>query len=77
MWYQWEQISLLDANINHSKNGSALSANDQKMIVKGKESHRESTAGGDIYYEWKDSSTSWEKLSNLKELHPIQMLNMP
>ena len=63
----------LEAFIDHRKNGSALSAEDQKVVIKGQEALRNSTACWDISYKWKDGSTSWEKLSNLKELHPIQV----
>ena len=64
---------LLEAFNDHITNGSALSVEDQKGVVKGQEMLRKSTAGWDIYCKWKDKSTSWEKFSNLKELHPIQV----
>ena len=64
---------LLEAFANHRKNGSALSMEDQKVVIKGWETLRKSKAGWDICYKWKDWSTSWEKLSKLKELHPIQV----
>ena len=64
---------LLEALINHRKNGSALSVEDQQIVVKGSETLRKSKGGWDICCKWKDGSTSWEKLSNLKELHPIQV----
>ena len=31
------------------------------------------TAGRQICSQWKDSSSSWEKLSALKESHPVQV----
>ena len=33
---------------------------------------RRSTAGWQLCVTWKDGSTSWEKLSDLKESHPIE-----
>ena len=42
------------------------------MVVKGQETLQKSPAGCDICCKWKDGSTSWEKLSNIKKLHPIQ-----
>ena len=62
---------LLEAFINQIKDGSALSGEDQKIIAIGQEALRKSTAGWGIYCKWKDGSTLWEKLSNLKELHLI------
>ena len=60
---------LLEAFINHRKNGSALS----RKVIKRWEILRTSIASWDICYQWKDGSTSWEKLSNLTESHPIQV----
>ena len=60
---------LLLAFINHRKTGSALSIENQKVVVRGQE--RKSTDSWDICCKWKYGSTSWEKLSNLTELHPI------
>ena len=68
---------LLDAFVDHRKNGSHLSVEDQKIVVKRPETLRKSTAGWDICCKWKDGSTSWKKLSNFKELHPIQVVQMP
>ena len=69
----WNEYLLLKAFIDHRKNDSALSVEDQKVIIKGQETLRKSTAGWDICCKWKDGSTSWEKLFNRKELHPIQV----
>ena len=64
---------LMEAFINHRKNSSALHVEDQKIVVKEWETLTKSTAGWDICYKWKDDSTLWEKLSNLKELHLIKV----
>ena len=62
---------LLEAFVNHRKNGSALSIEGQKMVVKGQEAL--GTAGWDMYCKWKDGSTLWEKLSYRNISHPIQV----
>ena len=49
---------LLEAFIDHKRNGSALSVEDQKVVVKGRETQRKSTADWDICCEWKDGSAS-------------------
>ena len=67
----WNKYHLLDIFINHKKNTSALSVEDQQIIVKGQDTLRKPKDDWDIYFEWKDGSTLWEKLSNLKESHPI------
>ena len=45
---------LLEAFVSHRKNGSALSVDDQMVVVKKQEALRKSTAGWDICYKWKD-----------------------
>ena len=64
----------MEAFIDHRNNGSALSVEDHKTVVKGQIILRKLNAGWDICYEWKDGSTLWEKLSNFKELYPIQVV---
>ena len=40
---------LLDTFLDHRKNGLALSVEDQKLVVKGQETLRKSTASWDIH----------------------------
>ena len=60
-------------HLKSQKNDSALSVEDQKIVIEGKEFLRKSIAGWDICCEWKDGFTLWEKLSNLEESHLIQV----
>ena len=64
---------LLEMFINYRKNDSALGVEGQKIVFKGWETLRKEIAGWDICCKWKDSSTLWEKLSILQEMHPIQV----
>ena len=61
---------LLEAFVDHRKNASALSAEDQRKVVVGRETLRKSTTCWDICCKWKVGSTLWEMLSNL---HPTQV----
>ena len=45
---------------------------DQQINICGGPVTHKSIAGWQICCQWKDGSTSWEKLSNLKESHPVQ-----
>ena len=45
---------------------------DQKTTQKGRTYYRRSTAGWKLCCQWKDGSTSWTKLSDLKESHTIE-----
>ena len=49
-----------------------MSPDDQIIVVNGKNSKHKSTAGWDLCIQWKDGSTSWEKLSALKEAYPVE-----
>ena len=53
-------IFCVQAFIDNRKNGPALSIEDQKKA-----------AVWDICCKWTNRSTSWEKLSDVEELHPI------
>ena len=55
------------------KDDDALSLKDQVFDDDGKRNVRRSTAGWEICVKWKDGSTSWEKLSDLKECYPAEL----
>ena len=62
----------LDSLIDHHEDDKVISLTDQHNSVKDKPVTQESTAGWKIYCQWKGGSISWEKLSELKESHPVQ-----
>ncbi|KAL7476293.1 hypothetical protein ACHAW6_002165, partial [Cyclotella cf. meneghiniana] len=65
---------MLDAIVDFRKDPDvAISWNDQVKIINGKKIVSHSTRGWELCCEWKDGSTSWQKLSDLKESHPIQV----
>ena len=65
------QYVLLDPLIDLHRSTTALCYYDQKVTANGRTHYCRSTAGWQICCQWKDSSTSWCKLSDLKESHPI------
>jgi hypothetical protein len=68
------QYVLLDAIVDYHKDPSvAVARNDQVMIVDGKKIVKRSTRGWELCCEWRDCSTSWQKLSDLKESLPLQV----
>ena len=50
----------------------AVSQNDQVTVIDGKKIVKHSTKGWELCCKWKDSSTSWQKLTDLKESNPLQ-----
>ena len=68
------QYVLLDAIVDYRRDPDvAVHRNDQVKIINGKKVVSCSTRGWELCCEWKDGSTSWQKLSDLKESHPLQV----
>ena len=67
------QFLLLAGIIDHRKDENAMSRADM-YIRKGSNTHiRKSTKGWQLCVEWKDGSTLWERLADLKESNPLQV----
>jgi hypothetical protein len=67
------QYVLLDSIIDHKRLDSAIRPLDQKVVrPNGRTYLRRSTVGWQLCCQWKDGSTSWESLADLKESHPIE-----
>ncbi|KAL7476432.1 hypothetical protein ACHAW6_002297 [Cyclotella cf. meneghiniana] len=68
------QYVMLDAVVDYRRNPNvAISQNNQVKIINGKKIVSCSTRGWELCYGWKDGNTSWQKLSDLKESHPLQV----
>ena len=65
---------LLDAIADHRVDGSQLKQEDGIIVSKnGGRRHKETTKGWEILAQWKDGSTSWETLKDMKESYPVQV----
>jgi len=68
------QYVLLDAIMDYRKDPSmAVTRDAQVTIVDGKKIVKCFTHGWELCCKWKDGSTSWQKLSSLKESHTLQV----
>lgn len=68
-----ERILLLDSFVDFRKSDTALTVADQKFVdSRGTVQYKRSTRGWEICCQWKDGSTTWEKLKDLKECYPVQ-----
>jgi hypothetical protein len=67
------QYVLLDCFVDFNKSPTAISLADQSIVVKGRPSKHRSMYGWKICCQWKDGSTTWESLKDLKESHPLEM----
>ncbi len=64
---------LLDEIINHHKDESATPLGDKWIKQGGNQTLRKNTIGWKLQVRWKDGSTSWEPLRNLKQSNPIEV----
>ncbi len=67
------QYVMLDCFVDFDKSLTAISLADQNIVVKRHPSNHCNTYGWKICCQWKDSSTTWESLKDLKESHPLEM----
>jgi len=67
------QYVLLDSLVDHRCLDTAIRPADQKVVrPDGCTYMKQKTIGWQICCQWKDGSTSWENLSDLKESHPLE-----
>jgi hypothetical protein len=62
---------LMDTFVNHKSNALAVSKDDQRMVHRVCISLHCVTAGWHLCIQWKDGSTSWQPLKDLKEAYPL------
>jgi hypothetical protein len=67
------QYVLLDSIIDPRQLYSAIRPSDQKVVQPNRSAYmKRSTIGWQVCCQWKDGSTSWENLADLKESHPLE-----
>ncbi len=64
---------LLDEIINHRSDSTAIQIDDKWTKGKANQTLRRTTQGWQLQVQWKDGSTSWEHLRNLKASNPIEV----
>ena len=63
---------LLNAIVGHRKDGHALERADMYVYNNGRRSIRKTTKGWQLCIEWRDGSTTWERLTDVKGSHPTE-----
>ena len=66
------EYTILDSIVDYRKGQDALSKEDQRFTKDGRDCIHRSTKGWELLCQWKDGTTSWQKLSDLKESHPLE-----
>ena len=67
------QYLLMDAIVEHKTDDTAVKFADRFITVNGKQHHKKTTAGWKLCVQWKDGSTSWERLADLKDSNPVEV----
>ena len=67
------QYQLFDCIVDHKTDGHAVKMADKWIIVKGRKHMRRTTKGWWLCVRWKDGTTSWERLADLKESYMLQV----
>ena len=67
------QHMLFDSIVADMVDENAVQKGDRFVIKNGKRYRRRTTIGWKLCVRWKDGSTSWERLADLKESFPIQV----
>ena len=67
------QYRLMDHIVDHRKDNNVVCKDNQNVTVNGKSYKQKTTRGWQLCIHWKDKSTSWERLSNMKESDPVEV----
>jgi hypothetical protein len=62
---------LFDSFADYKSNPEAITKNNHCIVHNGRNSLCRSTVGWHLCVQWKDGSTSWQSLKDLKEAHPV------
>ena len=66
--------SILDEIVDHKSDGTAVSKDDGYDVAKdGTPRPKRTTRGWKLLVSWKDGSTSWVPLKDMKEAYPVQV----
>ena len=67
------QFQLMGCIVDHRKDDKVIMAENQYFMMRGRKQQKRMTRGWHLCIKWKDKSTSWEWLSDLKESYPVKV----
>jgi hypothetical protein len=67
------QYLLMESMTEYRKDDTAIDMADRFVTVKGRRHMKRTTRGWQLCVKWKDGSTSWERLADLKESNPVEV----
>ena len=78
MWAQCDidrnQMLLMDAITDHKSDQSTVEPADAHITVNVRRHARKTTKGWKLYVTWKDGTLTWERLAELKESNPVEVV---
>ena len=66
--YNYQELQEI---VDHKSDGTAVRADDGYVMLRGKRVPKRTTKGWKLCVRWKDESTSWVDLKDLKDSHPV------
>ena len=73
MWRESNFLSV-EAIADHKITDDAVQKKDMYFMLQGRNHMKCTTKGWMLCVQWKNKSTSWEKLSDMKESYPIEVV---
>ena len=67
------QHLLLDSIVDFKMDEHAVQMADKDVIIKGRKYLKKTTKGWHMCVNWKDGTSTWERLADLKESNPIEL----
>ncbi len=68
-----QQLLLMQENIDHKKTSGAISKEDSYYSTKSGPKLKRTTCGWRLLVEWKDGTSSWVSLADIKYSYPVQV----
>ena len=59
--------------VDHKADGHAVKRADRFVTIRERQYPKKTTKGWHLCVEWRDGTTTWEKLSDLKESYPVEV----
>jgi hypothetical protein len=67
------QYNLMEGTVDHKTDGHAVESADMYIKYGSNKKARKTTKGCNLCVEWKDGTTRWERLADLKESSPVEV----
>jgi hypothetical protein len=77
MWAQCDidgnQWLLMEAIVDHRATDEAIRGDDGCVVVNNRKQRVKTTKGWELCIQWKDGTTTWQRLADMKESNPLEV----